>query len=139
MIEYTFSIIKPDATKRNLIGSINSLLEQVGLRIVAQKMMILTPALATAFYLEHKDRPFFASLIKYMTSGPVVLQVLKGENAVMLNRQVMGATNPEQAEAGTIRKIFANNIEENSIHGSDSIQSAQREISFFFAGYEIIE
>ncbi|WP_316354621.1 nucleoside-diphosphate kinase [Candidatus Trichorickettsia mobilis] len=139
MIEYTFSIIKPDATKRNLIGSINSLLEQAGLKIVAQKMMILTPPLAIAFYLEHKDRPFFESLIKYMTSGPVVLQVLKGENAVMLNRQVMGATNPEQAEAGTIRKVFGENIEANSIHGSDSVQSAKREIGFFFAGYEIVE
>ena len=139
MIEYTFSIIKPDATKRNLIGQINLYLEKAGLKIVAQRMTILTLSQAKAFYFEHKDRPFFESLIKYMTSGPVVLQVLKGENAVTINRRIMGATNPEQAEPGTIRKDFAENIEANSIHGSDSLGSAQREIDFFFARHELVE
>ena len=138
-VEYTFSIIKPDATARNLIGQINAYLEKAGLRIVAQKMTILTKAQTELFYAEHKERPFFASLVEFMTSGPVVLQVLKGENAIAKNRQIMGATNPEQAEIGTIRKDFAKDIEANSIHGSDNASSAQREISFFFAQCEIVE
>jgi nucleoside-diphosphate kinase len=138
-IEYTFSIIKPDATKRNLIGQINSYIEKAGLKIVAQKMVILSKTQAEAFYAEHKARPFFASLVEFMTSGPVVLQVLKGENAVAKNRQIMGTTNPENAELGTIRKDFAVNIEENSVHGSDSAESAVREIAFFFAKSEIAE
>ena len=137
--EYTFSIIKPDATKRNLIGNINSYLEKAGLKIVAQKMAILTKSQAEIFYAEHKMRPFFNSLIEFMTSGPVVLQVLKGENAIAKNREIMGATNPNEAEPGTIRKDFAENIEANSIHGSDTANSAQREISFFFAKCEIVE
>lgn len=137
--EYTLSIIKPDATRRNLTGQINSYLEKAGLKIVAQKMTILTKAQAEIFYAEHKGRPFFAGLIEFMTSGPVVLQVLKGENAVANNRQVMGATNPEQAISGTIRKDFAENIEANSIHGSDTIDNAKKEISFFFAQCEIME
>lgn len=137
--EYTFSIIKPDATKRNLIGQINSYLERAGLKIVAQKMTILTKTQAEAFYAEHSTRPFFASLIESMTSGLVVLQVLKGENAIAINRRIMGATNPDNAEEGTIRKDFALNIEANSIHGSDSEESAQREISFFFAKCDIGE
>jgi nucleoside-diphosphate kinase len=136
--EYTFSIIKPDATNRNLTGQINAYLEKAGLKIVAQKMTILTKTQAEAFYAEHKERPFFRSLIEFMTSGPVVLQVLKGEDAVNKNRLIMGATDPKNADAGTIRKDFAENIEANSVHGSDSAESAKREIVFFFAGYEII-
>lgn len=135
--EYTFSMIKPDATKRNLIGKINSYLEKDGLKIVAQKMMILNKKQAEEFYIEHKDRPFFSSLIEYTTSGPVVLQVLKGEGAIFKNRKIMGATNPSQADQNTIRKDFAENIEANSIHGSDSLESAKREISFFFSKQEI--
>lgn len=136
--EYTFSIIKPDATKRNLTGQINTYLEKTGLKIVAQKMTVLTKAQAEAFYNEHNQRPFFASLIEFMTSGPVILQVLKGPSAIAKNRQIMGATNPDQAEPGTIRKDFAENIEANSIHGSDNAQSAAREISFFFTDDEIV-
>lgn len=138
-LEYTFSIIKPDATRRNLSGQINSYIEKAGLQIVAQKMTILTKAQAENFYSEHKSRPFFASLIEFMTSGPVILQVLKGTEAIAKYRVVMGATNPENADAGTIRKDFAEDIEANSVHGSDSLESAEREIRFFFAGYEIIE
>ncbi len=137
MLEYTFSMIKPDATERNLTGQINSYLEKAGLKIVAQKMVTLTKAQAEAFYQEHAARPFFSGLVEFMTSGPVVLQVLKGDNAVEVNRKVMGATNPENADAGTIRKDLALNIEANSIHGSDSLDSAKREISFFFAQCEI--
>lgn len=137
--EYTFSIIKPDATKRNLIGQINAYIEKSGLKIVAQKMTILTKNQAEEFYGEHKERPFFESLINFMTSGPVVLQVLKGDNAIDKNRQVMGATNPANADDGTIRKDFALNIEENSVHGSDSLESAKREIAFFFNKEEITE
>lgn len=136
--EYTFSIIKPDATKRNLIGVINSYLEKGGLRIVAQRMTLLTAETAEKFYAEHQERPFFGSLIKFMTSGPVVLQVLKGKDAVTKNRVIMGATNPENADQGTIRKDFAESIEANSIHGSDSIESAKREIRFFFAECDIV-
>ena len=138
-IEYTFSIIKPDATKRNLIGKINSYLEAAGLEIAAQKMAKLTKEQAEAFYAEHKERSFFPGLIQYMTSAPVVLQVLKGENAILKNREVMGATNPENADHGTIRKDFALDIESNSIHGSDSMDSANREISFFFKKEEIVK
>lgn len=138
MIEYTFSIIKPDATKRNLTGKINAYLEAAGLEIAAQKMVHLTRDQAEAFYAEHEARPFFASLVEYMTSGVVVLQVLKGQDAVAINRKVMGATNPADAEPGTIRKDFAENIEANSVHGSDSSDSAKREIAFFFARTEIV-
>lgn len=137
--EYTFSIIKPDATKRNLIGKINSYLEGAGLQIVAQKMVRLQKLQAEEFYSEHKERSFFASLIASITSGPVVLQVLKGEDAIMKNREIMGATNPTEAKAGTIRKDFAVDIEENSIHGSDSPKSAKREIDLFFSKDELVE
>ncbi len=137
-IEYTFSIIKPDATKRNVTGAINSYLEKAGLSVAAQKMVVLTKDQAESFYGEHKERPFFGSLVSYMTSGPVILQVLKGENAVAKNREVMGATNPAEADAGTIRKDFAESIEANSVHGSDSPESAEREISFFFNKEEIV-
>lgn len=137
-VEYTLSIIKPDATKRNLTGKINSYLEAADLKIVAQKMIKLTPEQASGFYVEHKDRSFFNELVAYMTSAPVILQVLKGENAVSKNREVMGATNPENALPGTIRKDFALNIEENSVHGSDSIENAKREIGFFFLKSEIL-
>lgn len=137
-IEYTFSIIKPDATERNLTGKINSYFEQVGLKIVAQKMVRLSKEQAIEFYYEHRHKQFFTSLINYMISAPVVLQVLKGENAIQKNRDVMGMTNPEEAATGTIRRDFAKNVEENSIHGSDSIESAQREINFFFNQNEIV-
>jgi nucleoside-diphosphate kinase len=137
-IERTFSIIKPDATRRNLTGQINAKLEAAGLRIVAQRRMWLTRNQAEAFYAVHKERPFFDSLCTFMTSGPVVVQVLEGENAVAKNREVMGATNPANAAAGTIRKEFAESIEANSAHGSDSLDNARQEIAFFFAGYEIV-
>jgi nucleoside-diphosphate kinase len=137
--EYTFSMIKPDATKRNLIGQINTYLENAGLKIVAQKMTILTKYQAESFYDEHRARPFFDSLIEYIISGPVVLQVLKGSNAITLNRKIMGATNPSEAEEGTIRKDLGESIEANSIHGSDNQDSAKREVNFFFAKNEIIE
>jgi nucleoside-diphosphate kinase len=137
--EYTFSMIKPDATKRNLIGKINSYLENAGLKIVAQKMVRLEESQAREFYAEHKERSFFSGLITYMTSAPVVLQVLKGENAVTKNREIMGATNPAEAKPGTVRKDFAVDIEANSIHGSDSTESAEREINFFFSKEEIVE
>jgi nucleoside-diphosphate kinase len=137
--EYTFSMIKPDATKRNLIGKINSYLENAGLKIVAQKMVRLKESQAKEFYAEHKERSFFSGLITYMTSAPVVLQVLKGENAVTKNREIMGATNPAEAKPGTVRKDFAVDIEANSIHGSDSAESAEREINFFFSKEEIVE
>ncbi len=137
-IERTFSIIKPDATRRNLTGKINAKLEAAGLRIVAQRRMWLTRTQAEAFYAVHKERPFFGSLCSFMTSGPVVVQVLEGENAVAKNRDVMGATNPANAAPGTIRKEFADSIEANSAHGSDSTENAAIEIAFFFAGYEIV-
>jgi nucleoside-diphosphate kinase len=137
-IERTFSIIKPDATRRNLTGQINAKLEAAGLRIVAQRRMWLTRKQAEAFYAVHKERPFFDSLCSFMTSGPVVVQVLEGENAVARNREVMGATNPANAAPGTIRKEFAESIEANSAHGSDSLENAAQEIAFFFAGYEIV-
>ena len=137
-IERTFSIIKPDATARNLTGAINALIEKAGLRIVAQKRLQLTRAQAEAFYAVHKARPFFGELVSFMISGPVVVQVLEGENAVAANRDIMGATDPKKAAAGTIRKDFAESIEANSVHGSDSAENAATEIAFFFAGVEIV-
>jgi nucleoside-diphosphate kinase len=137
-LERTFSIIKPDATRRNLTGAINAVIEKGGLRIVAQKRLQLSKAQAEAFYGVHRERPFFASLVEFMTSGPVVVQVLEGENAVARYREVMGATNPANAAEGTIRKLFAESIEANSAHGSDSPENAAIEIAFFFAGIEIV-
>ena len=137
-IENTLSIIKPDATDRNLTGAINSKLEKAGLKIVAQKRLQLSREMAQKFYEVHKDRPFYNDLVDFMISGPVVVQVLSGENAVMLNREVMGATNPSEAKEGTIRKEFALSIEANSVHGSDSLENAKNEISFFFSGIEIV-
>ena len=137
-VEKTLSIIKPDATKRNLTGLINTKFEKAGLRIIAQKRLQLTRSMAEKFYEIHKDRPFYNDLVDFMISGPVVVQVLEGDNAVKLNRDVMGATNPEDAEEGTIRNEFAESIEANSVHGSDSLENAQKEISFFFAHIELI-
>ena len=137
-VERTLSIIKPDATKRNLTGLINAKFENAGLKIIAQKRLQLTRSMAEKFYEIHKDRPFFNDLVNFMISGPVVVQVLEGDNAVKLNRDVMGATNPDDAEEGTIRKEFAESIEANSVHGSDSLENAQNEISFFFANIEIV-
>ena len=137
-IEKTLSIIKPDATKRNLTGLINAKFEKSGLKIIAQKRLQLTRSMAEKFYEIHKDRPFYNDLIDFMISGPVVVQVLQGENAVKLNRIIMGATNPEEAEEGTIRKEFAESIEANSVHGSDSLENANEEIKFFFANIELI-
>ena len=137
-IENTLSIIKPDATDRNLTGAINSKLEKAGLKIIAQKRLQLSREMAQKFYEVHKDRPFYNDLVDFMISGPVVVQVLSGENAVMLNREVMGATNPSEAKDGTIRKEFALSIEANSVHGSDSLANAKNEISFFFSGIEIV-
>ncbi|RME64459.1 MAG: nucleoside-diphosphate kinase [Alphaproteobacteria bacterium] len=137
-LERTFSIIKPDATRRNLTGKINAMLEDAGLRIVAQKRLRMTRADAETFYAVHKARPFFNDLVAFMTSGPVVVQVLEGENAIARNREVMGATDPAAAADGTIRKTFAESIEANSVHGSDSPQTAVAEIAFFFSGREIV-
>ncbi|MGA9016534.1 MAG: nucleoside-diphosphate kinase [Acetobacteraceae bacterium] len=137
-IERTLSIIKPDATRRNLTGQINATLETAGLRIIAQKRMQLTPAQAEAFYAVHKERPFFRGLVEFMISGPVVVQVLEGENAVAKNREAMGATDPKKAAPGTIRAKFAEDIEANSVHGSDSAENAAIEIGFFFAQVEIV-
>lgn len=137
-VERTFSILKPDATRRNLTGKINAKLEEAGLRIVAQKRVQLTQAQAEGFYAVHKARPFFNDLVSFMISGPVVLQVLEGENAVAKNRDVMGATNPTNAAPGTIRKEFAESIEANSVHGSDSAENAASEIAYFFSGSEIV-
>ena len=137
-IENTLSIIKPDATRRNLTGSINAKFEQAGLNIIAQKRLQLTKVMAQKFYEIHKDRPFFNDLVDFMISGPVITQVLRGENAVKVNREVMGATNPKDAEKGTIRNEFAESIEANSVHGSDSLENAKSEISFFFAEIELI-
>ena len=137
-IQRTFSIIKPDATKRNLTGKINSYLEEAGLKIIAQKRVQLSKTQAEGFYAVHSERPFFNDLVSFMVSGPVVLQVLEGENAVLKNREVMGATNPSDAEAGTIRKDFAESIEANSVHGSDSEENAAIEISYFFKNEEIV-
>jgi len=137
-VERTFSIIKPDATKRNLTGAVNAMLEAAGLRIIAQKRLRLTEERARAFYAVHKDRPFYDDLVNFMISGPVVVQVLEGENAVDRNREVMGATNPEDASEGTIRKTHAESIEANSVHGSDSVENAKIEIDFFFTPGEIV-
>tara|TARA_X000000950_G_scaffold64988_1_gene79693 strand:- start:3737 stop:4156 length:420 start_codon:yes stop_codon:yes gene_type:complete len=134
----TFSIIKPDATKRNITGAINKIIEENNLVIVAQKRIKLTQNKAEGFYAIHKDKPFFNDLIDFMTSGPVIIQVLKGENAVENYRKIMGATNPENAEKGTIRKEYALNIQENSVHGSDSESNAEIEINYFFEESEII-
>ncbi|BCX18810.1 MAG: nucleoside diphosphate kinase [Geminicoccaceae bacterium] len=136
-VERTLSIIKPDATRRNLTGAINARIEQAGLRIVAQKRLKLSREQAEAFYAVHRERPFFDSLCRFMTSGPVVVQVLEGENAVQRYREVMGATDPAKAAPGTIRKDFAESIEANSVHGSDSAENAAKEIAFFFAEIEI--
>jgi nucleoside-diphosphate kinase len=136
--ERTLSIIKPDATRRNLTGKINAKFEAAGLTIVATKRLQLSKAQAEAFYAEHSHRPFYGDLVSFMISGPVVVQVLAGENAIQKNRDIMGATNPANAEAGTIRKEFAESIEANSVHGSDGVDAAAREISFFFAGIEIV-
>ena len=138
MAERTFSIIKPDATRRNLTGEIIARFEKAGLRVVAQKRMWLTRQQAEAFYAVHRERPFFGGLVEFMTSGPVVVQVLQGEGAVARNREVMGATNPEKAAPGTIRKDFAENIEANSVHGSDAPETAANEIRFFFSDLEIV-
>jgi len=137
-IERTLSIIKPDATRRNLTGKINARLEEVGLRIVAQKRIRLARAQAEAFYAVHRERPFYADLCTFMTSGPVAVQVLEGEDAIARNREIMGATNPAQAAKGTIRADFAESIEANSVHGSDSPETAQREVAFFFSEIEIV-
>jgi nucleoside-diphosphate kinase len=137
-VQRTFSIIKPDATKRNLTGAINAKFEAAGLRIVAQKRIQLTPAQAGAFYAVHAERPFYGELVEFMCSEPVVVQVLEGENAVVANRDVMGATNPADAAEGTIRKEFALSIGENSVHGSDAPETAAEEIAFFFSGLEIV-
>ena len=136
--ERTLSIIKPDATRRNLTGRINAALEAAGLRIVAQRRIWLTEAQAEAFYAVHKERPFYRGLVEFMTSGPVVVQVLEGENAVARNREVMGATDPKKAASGTIRAQFAEDIEANSVHGSDAPETAAFEIGYFFAGVELV-
>ena len=138
-IEQTLSIIKPDATSRNITGQVNSIIEKSGLKIVGQKRIKLTKETAGKFYEVHKERPFFQDLVSFMVSGPVIVQVLQGENAVSLYRKVMGTTNPQDAEVGTIRKEFALSIEANSVHGSDTIENAKKEISFFFSETEIFE
>ena len=137
-IEHTFSIIKPDATKRNLTGAINAVIEQAGLRVVAQKRVQITRAQAETFYAVHRERPFFAELVEFMISAPVVVQVLEGENAIARYRDIMGATDPAKAAAGTIRKLYAKSIGENSVHGSDAAATAAVEIAQFFAGNEIV-
>lgn len=137
-VERTLSIIKPDATRRNLTGKINARFEEAGLRIVAQKRLLLSKAHAEQFYAVHAERSFFGEMVAFMTSGPVVVQVLEGENAVTRNREIMGATNPANAEAGTIRKDFGESIEANSAHGSDSAENAAIEVAFFFSGTEIV-
>jgi len=136
-IERTLSIIKPDAVAKNVIGEIYSRFEKAGLKIVAARMMHLTQDQAEGFYAEHKERPFFKDLVSFMTSGPVVVQVLEGENAVLTHRDLMGATNPAEADAGTIRADFAQSIDENAVHGSDSVESAAREVAYFFADGEV--
>ena len=138
MAERTFSIIKPDATRRNLTGAVTRMLEEGGLRVVASKRVRLTREQAEGFYGVHRERPFFNDLVAFMTSGPVVVQVLEGENAVARNREIMGATNPANADEGTIRKTYAESIEANSVHGSDSLENAKIEIDFFFRPEEIV-
>ena len=137
-VEQTLSIIKPDGVQKNLIGEIYGRFEAAGLEIVAARMMHLTKEQAEGFYAEHKGRPFFPALVEFMTSGPVVVQVLEGENAIAENRRIMGETNPANADEGTIRKEFAESIDANSVHGSDSEDAASNEISFFFANTEIV-
>jgi len=136
-VERTLSIIKPDAVAKNVIGEIYSRFEKAGLKIVAAKMLHLDDEKAGGFYAEHKERPFYKDLVAFMTSGPVVVQVLEGENAIAQNRELMGATNPQEAEAGTIRADFASSIDANAVHGSDSATSAEREVSYFFSADEI--
>ncbi len=137
-IERTFSILKPDATRRNLTGKINAVFEEAGLRIVAQRRLHLSQDQAESFYAAHRERGFFKDLVGFMVSGPVVVQVLEGEDAIAQNRKLMGATNPANADAGTIRKLFAESIEANSVHGSDSPEAAATEIAYFFAGVELV-
>lgn len=137
MTERTFSIIKPDATRRNLTGKINAVIEEAGLRIVGQRRIRMSKAQAEAFYAVHKERPFYGELVAFMTSGPIVVQVLEGDNAVARYREVMGATNPAQAAEGTIRKLFAESIQDNSVHGSDSPENAKIEIAQFFTDADI--
>jgi nucleoside-diphosphate kinase len=137
-VERTFSILKPDATQRNLTGAINAVIEKAGLRIIAQKRFRMTRQEAETFYAVHKERPFFGELVEFMTSGPVVVQVLEGDNAIAKYREIMGATNPAQAAEGTIRKQFAKSVGENSVHGSDSVDNARIEIAQFFSGNEIV-
>jgi nucleoside-diphosphate kinase len=137
-LERTFSIIKPDATERNLTGAVNAVIEGAGLRIIAQKRILMTRREAETFYAVHKERPFFGELVDFMISAPVVVQVLEGENAVLRYREIMGATNPENAAPGTIRKQFARSVGENSVHGSDSADNARIEIAQFFSGNEIV-
>jgi len=137
-LERTFSIIKPDATRRNLTGKINAKFEDAGLRIIAQKRILMTKAQAGEFYAVHKERPFYDELCEFMSSGPVVVQVLEGENAISKNREVMGATNPADAAPGTIRAEFAESVGENSVHGSDAPETAAVEIAYFFAGIELV-
>ena len=137
-LERTFSIVKPDATRRNLTGAVVAKLEEGGLRVVASKRIQMTQAQAEGFYAVHKERPFYGDLVAFMTSGPVVVQVLEGENAIARNREVMGATNPEEAADGTIRKLYAENIEANSVHGSDAPETAAEEIKYFFSDDEIV-
>jgi nucleoside-diphosphate kinase len=136
-IERTFSIIKPDAVAKNVIGGVTAKLEAAGLRVIASKMVRLSELQARVFYAVHKDRPFYTDLVKFMTEGPVIVQVLEGENAIARNREVMGATNPEKADPGTIRKEFATNIERNAVHGSDGPDTAATEIAFFFSTAEL--
>jgi nucleoside-diphosphate kinase len=136
--EQTFSILKPDATRRNLTGAVNAVIEEAGLRIVAQKRILMTKGQAETFYGVHRERPFFGELVEFMTSGPVVVQVLEGENAITKYREVMGATNPANAADGTIRKKFAQSVGENTVHGSDSPENAKLEIAQFFSGNEIV-
>ena len=137
-IQRTFSIIKPDATERNITGKVNAKIEESGLRIVAQKRLLLTKEQASGFYAVHKDRPFYSDLVKFMMSGPVIVQVLEGENAIAAYRKVMGATNPAEADPGTIRAEFAQSIDANTVHGSDAPETASEEIKFFFAENEIV-
>lgn len=137
-VERTFSIIKPDATERNITGAINALIEGAGLRIVAQKRIRMTREQAETFYAVHKERPFFSELVAFMTSGPVVVQVLAGEGAITKYREVMGATDPAKAAPGTIRKLHARSVQENSVHGSDAPETAETEIAQFFSGNEIV-
>jgi nucleoside-diphosphate kinase len=137
-VETTFSIVKPNAVKKNVMGKVISRFEDQGLEVVAAKMVRLSKEKAEGFYIEHKDRPFFSSLIRFMTSGPILLMALRGESAVLRNREIMGATDPAKAAPGTIRKDFADSIEANAVHGSDSVTSAQRELAYFFDKQEII-